>query len=201
MSRLTEAPPETVRVNGHLLEVLTDWRQMVRFEVQLMRTGTEEGTAFVDKWLRSFYVHPQQAFAVADAEQLWNGLLWFYRCGRKAEKRSAHGGSARPVRAYDFEQDAALILAAFQQAYGIDLTATRMHWWRFRALFDGLPADCRICKIMEYRTADTTDMPEKTRAFYQKMQQRYRLQQPVLYPRAITVEEHNAAFIQRITGR
>lgn len=60
------------------------------------------------------------------------------------------GGSG----AVDMLLDGDYIAAAFQQAYGIDLTdpATDMHWHRFLALFRGLPEDTLMSKIMGWRT-------------------------------------------------
>ncbi len=57
-------------------------------------------------------------------------------------------------KAYCFEQDADYIYAAFLSCYGIDLTDSDMHWWKFRALFRALPQECELVKIMGYRTAD-----------------------------------------------
>ena len=41
----------------------------------------------------------------------------------------------------DYRCDADYIVGAFQQAYGIDLTADKVHWWRFKALLHALPPE------------------------------------------------------------
>ena len=53
----------------------------------------------------------------------------------------------------DFHQDAALILAAFRQAYGIDLyhEQGRLHWLEFLALLSGIPQNTRLSEVMEIR--------------------------------------------------
>lgn len=52
----------------------------------------------------------------------------------------------------DLEQDWALIISAFQQAYKIDLTIERnIHYLRFMALIKGIPKDTRLAEIMEIR--------------------------------------------------
>lgn len=197
MSILTEPMPELVSVDGRLFQIVTDFRPWLTFEANIMDKSIHP-VVLVESSIDALYVNPPKGNArVHYAAALFGKLIWFYRCGRpeKAEHRS---GGSPCARAYDFEQDAALILAAFQQAYGIDLTTEKMHWWRFRALFEALPDSCRICKIMEYRTADTSDMPDKTKALYEKMQEKYRLD-PVPYAdRMRTVEEHNAEFIARL---
>lgn len=51
-----------------------------------------------------------------------------------------------------FSVDADRIIAAFWQAYGIDLTKERLHWWVFVALLDNLPDDTRMMKVAHIRT-------------------------------------------------
>lgn len=48
-------------------------------------------------------------------------------------------------------QDAPLIRAAFQQAYGIDLTSCDLPWATFRDLLCGLPGDTRFGEIVAIR--------------------------------------------------
>lgn len=197
MSILTEPMPEFVLVGGQPFQVVTDFRHWLEFETNIMDKSIHP-TSLVDLSIDALYVNPpKNGPRERCAAALFNRLIWFYRCGRPEKAAPRSGGSAG-VRAYDFEQDAPLIMAAFQQAYGIDLTTAKMHWWRFHALFEALPDSCRICKIMEYRTADASDMPDKTKAFYEKMQEKYRLD-PVPYAgRLPTVEEHDAEFIARL---
>ena len=53
----------------------------------------------------------------------------------------------------DLILDGDYIVAAFQQAYGIDLTdgSLKMHWHRFKALLAGLPDDTVLSKAIMYR--------------------------------------------------
>ena len=53
--------------------------------------------------------------------------------------------------AIDFRQDADLILAAFRQAYGIDLKKSKMHWCEFSALLKGVPRNTRLAEIIDIR--------------------------------------------------
>lgn len=57
-------------------------------------------------------------------------------------------------RAVDYVADGDYIVAAFQQAYGIDLTdpSLSLHWHRFLALFRGLPDSTLMAQAMGYRT-------------------------------------------------
>lgn len=60
----------------------------------------------------------------------------------------------------DFRQDADLILAAFRQAYGIDLKTTRMHWFEFSALLKGIPSGTRLAEVIDLRQRE---IPEPTK--------------------------------------
>lgn len=60
----------------------------------------------------------------------------------------------------DFEQDAALIRAAFLQAYGINLFRDRLHWLEFSSLLSGLPEGSRYSEVLGIRTRP---MPKPTK--------------------------------------
>lgn len=185
------------------LPVRTDFRGMVWFENELVRLDETDKDAlriFMARALRGL-MGPQ---ALQDPQRAWEALLWFYRCGKEPdpEQQAAHPGTPQS-RAYDYAVDAPLIAAAFRQAYGIDLTdpALEMHWWLFHALFEGLPADCTLHRIMEYRVADTSDMPDRTRQFYERMRERYALPGQIGgVPHYASLEEREAAFLARLPG-
>lgn len=77
-------------------------------------------------------------------------VLEFYKSPNPVPKSS--GSSSE--RAVDYIIDGDYIVAAFQHAYGIDLTdpALDMHWHRFLALFRGLPDDTAMSRIIGYRS-------------------------------------------------
>jgi hypothetical protein len=62
----------------------------------------------------------------------------------------------------DFEQDAALIYAAFLQAYGIDLYAVRnqMDWRIFIALLKGIPENTELSRIIKIRSMKVPERNE-----------------------------------------
>lgn len=74
-------------------------------------------------------------------------------------------GMPRQERAFDWLLDSDYLVAAFQQAYGIDLTSTDMHWHRFLALWRGLPGDTKLAEIIGHRTwRKTNRSPDAVRA-------------------------------------
>lgn len=63
----------------------------------------------------------------------------------------------------DFEQDAALIYAAFMQAYNIDLYAVRnkLDWRIFIALLKGIPQSTELSRVIKIRCMK---VPERNKA-------------------------------------
>lgn len=98
-----------------------------------------------------------------------------------------------------YQCDAGYIVAAFQQAYGIDLTREKMHWFRFRALFAALPEETLMAKIMSWRTMDLSEYEGSMRAHYADLQERFALPAELRggAARVVSVEEHDAAFLAR----
>lgn len=65
-----------------------------------------------------------------------------------------HGSQGAGARALDLVEDGDYVVAAFQQAYGIDLTdpGLRLHWHRFMALLRGVPDSTLLGRVMQWRT-------------------------------------------------
>lgn len=145
---------------------------------------------------RSFYLD----LKMPPLDEAYSGMIEFYTAGEDAAKNASdsHGGTASNVPAFDYRCDAGYIVAAFQQAYGIDLTREKMHWFRFRALFAALPEDTLMAKIMSWRTMDLSEYEGKMREHYAELQQRFALPAELRGGARIeSVEEHDAAFLAR----
>ena len=160
-----------------------DYRHMVRFEAATLRAKTEQDAA--------------QAIQTAQA-------ALFGPLGQRPQK--APSGDAPPGRAelaIDYIIDGPMIAAAFEAAYGLDLTspATRIHWWRFQALLQGLPDECRFCKVVGWRTADLSGLKGQQLTFYRQMKQRFALPEDLgkgekrVYA---SKADWDAAFIERL---
>lgn len=131
----------------------------------------------------------------------FQSMLRFYVGGEAATPEARHSISSSAGSyeiAFDYASDAPYIVAAFQQTYGIDLTTSTMHWWRFRALFLSLPEDTLMHKIMCWRTADLSGMQSEERQRYELLRGAYALPAEVKGGRRIaTVADHDAAFLAR----
>lgn len=85
-----------------------------------------------------------------------------------------HGDTGE--KCFDFRVDASRIYASFFQAYKIDLTKENPHWWSFISLFNALPDDTIIKKIIDIRTRKIdAKMAPKDRTELMRLKDRYSL--------------------------
>lgn len=108
-----------------------------------------------------------------DEVAAFEAMMEFIRCCKKEEKIKGVEKIA-----FDFEIDSDSIFSAFFQIYGIDLTITEMHWFKFIALFadlnDGTPT---LVNLMQIRTAElTSDMSNDQKLRLLALQKKYRIE-------------------------
>lgn len=195
MNILMDDLPQTLTVAGAALPVSTDYRTGILFEQLLQDQAMPDDEKLITVLTLYFgeAVFPILSGLEAVQEAL-GGIMWFYRCGAEETAGTDEGDEApRKDPPFSYEHDAAYIYAAFMEAYGIDLTKNRLHWWQFRALFLGLPETVQLCKIMSYRTMEIpAKMPKERKQFYQRMKRIYRLPQP---PEQIRLEKEMEAIL------
>lgn len=188
MSLLTKALPDSVYVGSLRYVINTDYRYVFMFE-QVMRDNTitdEEKTRTI---LELFYGEQY----IVDFNEAVDQILWFHRCGKEIVKRKDDEQKAEII--YDFEEDADYIYSSFLECYGIDLTEVRMHWWKFKALFNGLSEETMMKKIMHYRSVIiSSDMSDSQKKFYKKMKSTFAL------PDMRTEEEKERDFADALCG-
>lgn len=192
---LTDALPTV----WHGRRIDPDFRHMVRLSAAYSHGEVEaDPEAFARQLCQQFYtgIHIPRVFV-----ELWQGVIDFYLAGKQAAEPAAAKPASRPDTgpAFDYRCDAPYIVAAFQQAYGIDLTTEKMHWFRFRALFAALPEDTLMAKIMGWRSADLADYEGSMREHYAALKERFALPASLRGGAAVaqTVAEHDAAFLAR----
>lgn len=157
MNILLEGLPDTVTIGEYEYPIETDFRAGIAFELAVQR-GDNSFEAWLKPWFKHGYPY--------DLEGAIKAAVWFYSCGKtsditkdeKAEKQATKG-----AQAYSFEVDADALLSSFWQAYRIDLSSERLHWWVFRMLMNGLPEECEFSKRIYYRTCNLKDLPKKER--------------------------------------
>lgn len=122
--------PNALEACGQAFLLNTDFRVWLDYP----RLITEDPGAFFADWAPILTL------------EVVNQLNLFYNPPRDVPRSS---GSGAPL--VDWEVDADLIYAAFQQAYGVDLLTADLHWHKFKALFDALPDDTLMVKVIQWR--------------------------------------------------
>ena len=170
MSMLTCSPPSSVEVGGIAYAINTDFRVGIQYETTML----DEGIPKEEKPLLALELY----FPVIphDIEEAFRLMQWFYICGQEKPKVTGRKGG-NTQRTYSYEHDAPYIYAAFLAQYGIDLCEVEgLHWWKFRALLEGLSEGCLFQKIMGYRAMEIRDkMSKEEKEFYRSMKELYRL--------------------------
>lgn len=157
-----EAPPQHVVIEGGVYLILTDFRHWMRVESRILDASISDELKTV--FLLSTFapaimagqIDPRRGYPFS-LENAMQSLQAFFMCERQIDpkkpgEKQGDVAAQRPERSYDFAHDIALIYAAFRSAYDMDLAGVRdMHWWLFRALFDGLPPQTAIKTLMRAR--------------------------------------------------
>lgn len=152
----------------------TNFRIGIAFEI-MMQNPKYSNKVKTFQALNLFYPEINQ---IKDVKQAIDDIIWFYSCGESEEKTSQKTKSNRKnkqIYSYVFDND--LIYSAFKNQYNIDLAEIDyLHWWKFKAMFNGLKADNKIVEIMGYRSIDLSEIKDKEmRKHYKKLQQMYKL--------------------------
>lgn len=152
------------------LKINTNFRSFILFELLMQDNEISQKDKILLTLSYFFDERPK------DVKKAIEGVLWFYRCGEK-EKHSKSGENGKQKQIYSFEHDAKYIYSAFLDQYGIDLNEIDyLHWFKFRALFEGLKSDNKICEIMGYRAIDLNKIKDKEeKKKYRKLQREFAL--------------------------
>lgn len=171
MRLFTEALPETIVVNGKDYPIRTDFRTWVEFD----RLLTETSLSLQEKVVAVLKLCFVKKEIPADLINAFSALFRFYSCN-PPEGNGQKTDYVSGKKVLSFSVDAPFIYAAILSQYGVDLMEKNPHWFLFRAMFDGLTDDHKICKIIEYRTVRLSHVKDKSmRTFYKNMKRKYQL--------------------------
>lgn len=140
--KLYEHLPDHVKVNGRKVRLDLDFRNVLRMiDILVQDDLTDEAM----EWLAMKCIcrHPVKGMVPAVKK------LLFPQDVKKAKERIM-----------DYAQDADLIRAAFQQAYGIDLYSEKLHWFRFSCLLACIPEGTKFNDVLSIRARP---IPEATK--------------------------------------
>ena len=166
------------------IEINTDFRNWMLFELILQDKELSEQEQFLEiiNVTLKDGINAISKLEKNELKHVINNLLWFYTCGNdkvkktqeKSEKQTDFKQKTKAI--YSFEYDAEYIFASFYECYKIDLTKTKMHWWKFKTLFTNLSDNCIFSKIMQYRSIEiNSKMSKEERKFYLEKKRIYAL--------------------------
>lgn len=152
----------------------TNFRACITFEI-MMQNPKYSDRAKTFQALNLFYPEINQ---ITNVKQAIDDIIWFYSCGKDEEtstQKTKNNRNNKQIYSYVFDND--LIYSAFKDQYNIDLVEIDyLHWWKFKAMFNGLKSDNKIAEIMGYRSIDLSEIKDKEmRKHYKKLQQIYKL--------------------------
>ena len=156
------------------LKINTDFRSFILFEL-LMQDRQIEKEDKVALALGLFYEEFPK-----DMRKAFDGILWFYTRGKnikQEKKQEKNQVNNKKRKIYSYEHDADLIYTAFLDQYRVDLNDIEyLHWFKFKAMFEGLKSDNKICEIMGYRAIDIGKIKDKEeKKKYKKLQREWAL--------------------------
>jgi hypothetical protein len=148
------------------ISINTDFRVCILFEL-LMQDCELTDSEKLCLAINLFY-----SDEVVDYQKALKNIVWFYSCGKESK---SNGKNQKVI--YSFEHDSEYIFSAFLSQYNLDLNSIKyLHWWKFRALFNGLNEDHLFNKIMSYRAIDLSKIKDKEqRKYYRDLKIKYRL--------------------------
>lgn len=167
--------PQKIKINNNRYFINTDFRIMINFEKTLQGIDTideQEISIKMYKVLKSFCPVFFETFhknMKNDMKLLLKQFLWFYSCG---DREDYHGGSGKGKSIndiYSYEYDDEYIWSAFFQYFNIDLTKEKLHWWKYKAIFQSLPEECKFERIKGYRAYSGKDKDKKELKRYWKL--------------------------------
>lgn len=180
MNILLDPMPDFLDVGGEQIPIDSGFRLWMRFDEALFWSSEP-----MENRIYSAMAICYNGKIPADINSAVRAAIEFYaheseRLGETPmEAPNEQRQSGRSNKIYSFIHDASLICAAFRAQYNIDLTHDNLHWWHFKALFEGLTEDNKICKVMEIRSMDLSKVKDKEqKAHYRRLKRLYRLPDP-----------------------
>ena len=171
MNVLTNKLPLSVVIGGVEYAMNANFRTSILFS-EIMNKDIEEEEKIFEILELYYPILPESEFLNEAIEK----IMWFFRCGKEI-KESKKSKSVNVNEILSYEHDSDYIYSAFLEQYKIDLQLEdNLHWWKFKALFDGLRDETQIKKIMMYRSIDLKEIKEDSqKEFYKEMKELYKL--------------------------
>jgi response regulator RpfG family c-di-GMP phosphodiesterase len=196
MNILIDELTEKVEIEGEECEINTDFRNVLLYFRVLKDEELEERDKLeiaIKLFFKTIPKDIEEAIRYINEEYI--GCL-----AKRVVDPKKIKARVKEKKVFDFEQDGTLIYVSFMQEYGIDLIKTKMHWYEFKALFDGLGEGTVLRRLIEFRRMKPKDMPRERRLELLELQKELgvRVKDPLNYNDAEgTVYRRRAKEIER----
>lgn len=144
MHFITKGLPAVIAADGAEYPVRCDFRRWILITKLL---GEEKLPA--ERKLRTAARIAGLPDSMEITDEAARGILEFAACGPVSDGQDGDGEVL-----FDFDGDGDAIFAGFLQTYGVDLTETPMHWWKFIALLKNLPPETEFMNRVQLRSMD-----------------------------------------------
>ena len=160
MFNLYDTLPETVLVNGKEYKINASFDNVILMYEMLCDPDLDD----VDKiafGIEMFFIDVPELPAM-ELKEIWEReFINLFQDSVEAVQLDIKGNpmpkkKEEQERLMSLKQDAAYIYSSFMQQYKIDLFEEqgKMHWYKFKALLDGLDDNTKLKKVIEIRRAE-----------------------------------------------
>lgn len=196
--------PTKVNINGIDFKFNTDFRIAIKCNDLIMDNSigdTERTMAIIYLLYGDLGLEHLEL-----TNELIDNALWFISCGKTQEQLEQTKGK-REEADMDYTQDMDYIEASFLSDYGIDLEHTKMHWWKFYNLINGLSnsemGNCcilnRIRNIRNYNLNDIKDSKEKQKM--REAKEMFKLKKRDNKKELTEEQQHNIQEFYKLIGK
>ena len=152
--------PEYIKINNKEYKINTDFRIAIECQEIALDENIndfERALAIIYKLFGNDGIKDSENY-----EKMLELAIKYLSCGKEVD------ATTNEEPDMDFTQDMDYIEASFMSDYNIDLTNTKMHWWKFYNLMNGLSnsemGNCcvlnRVRNLRNFDTKDNTDTKE-----------------------------------------
>ena len=170
--------PEVICVDGIDYPIHTDFRNWIKITLIFEKNGNQINPDMLTDIFKCCFKTDNTGKAILPStlQKTIGGIIAFH-CGNVTYKGNNKNSNSIRHRAFDFEYDSNLLYAAFLAQYGIDLEQIEyLHWWKFKALFDGLNDQHKLSEVIKCRRTDLAKVKNKEqRKYIRQMQSAYRI--------------------------
>lgn len=135
--------PEYARIKGKNYKLNTDFKVALKcFEIVEDENISDQERSLAVIYLIFGFIPDK------DYDLFLKKAIYFLQCGEERDEQ------LKKEKDMDFIQDKKYIFSSFMSDYHIDLSRTKMHFWQFIYLLQGLTENSSLNRIREIRTFD-----------------------------------------------